>query len=54
MVPTTECPISEVEFDTLKSNGNPMEEQDDYGVGLYAATQAFVMLCNRIYDFVHF
>ena len=41
-MPQTECPFSATEFDALRSTINPLEECDDYGVGLYAATRAFV------------
>ena len=41
-MPQTECPLSAAEFDALRSTIKPFEECDDYGIGLYVATRAFV------------
>ena len=42
LVPLMESPITDVQFDTLKDAIDPLEEQDDYGIGLHSATRTFV------------
>ena len=41
-VPTTECPLSTQQLETLKQTLDPFEECTDYGVQLYTATRLFV------------
>ena len=42
VVPNTECPLSAAELTVLRQTVDPMEECDDYGIGLYTITRAFV------------
>ena len=41
-MPPTECPLSATELEALKSVVDPLDESEDYGIGLYVATRAYV------------
>ena len=42
IVPSTECPLSATELEALRNVVDPLEESEDYGIGLYVATRAYV------------
>ena len=44
-VPAVPCPLQRQELDVLQSSINPLDECDDLGVSMYAATRAFVEYC---------
>ena len=42
VVPSTDSQLTVTQFHALRRAVDPMEECDDYGIGLYTATRAFV------------
>ena len=45
IVPSTECPLSATELEALRNVVDPLEESEDYGIGLYVATRALCVFC---------
>lgn len=41
-VPDTPCPLTALKYEQLKGHVNPLEECNDYGIGLYTAAKVFV------------
>lgn len=42
MIPDTESPLTDAQFEHMKQELNPLEPCDDYGISLYTAAKAFV------------
>ncbi len=49
-VPAISCPLQNQELDLLRSFINPLDECDDLGVSIYAATRSFVEDCIYAVD----
>ena len=46
-VPTTNCPITQQQYEELNEMVDPIQICHDYGVSLYTAVRAYVHACNR-------
>ena len=44
-IPETEISLTPAQLARLRETINPLEDCDDYGVGLYTATKTFVQTC---------
>lgn len=44
-IPTTACPLTDLQKSALQLEVNPLAECDDYGISLFVRTKDFVISC---------